>query len=289
MTSFQVLESTSFLRILHLFVAWVHIVTACVVSFASDTDLSVQLFLPSMSIPDRGEGDWLAAPGGSAEKSGIVPIAFTVVCMECIAAVFHFCNAVVWPTFYLSCLRNRFVPLRWVEYSITAPISVTLVAMLGGTTDFYVLQLLAVLQGVTMAFGCLSEEYTGKVAENGKWKTPLPKRIQIHLLNWFPTITVWLMVALQLARYLSVNDLTYDTVPEWIPIIFTTQILYSFSLLILQLTYLLRHPIHYVKLEYMYVILSVIAKVALSCSVLMTTTQLQRDNRGTNSCTIVHH
>jgi hypothetical protein len=91
---------------------------------------------------------------------------------------------------YRKFIENKINPIRWLEYSITAPLMIILVAMLTGIFDLSTLILLFTA-GVSMLLFGANMEYANKNMGNVKWAN----FIYGSIIGIIPWIIIWMHIA----------------------------------------------------------------------------------------------
>jgi hypothetical protein len=91
---------------------------------------------------------------------------------------------------YRQLIENKFNPLRWLEYSITAPLMIVLLAMLSGIFDFSTIILLFAVSVSMLLFGANMEVINRKL-EKVQWSS----FIFGSIFGIVPWIIIWMHIA----------------------------------------------------------------------------------------------
>ena len=156
-----------------------------------------------------------------------VPLTAFVAAFFVMTAIAHFLNATLLRGFYLRELGRCRTPLRWIEYSFTAPLMMTLIAYHMGVRDRAVLFCVGALVASTMPYG-LWVEMISRPQTAHTWTRPLHVRLLPWLLGHVPQTAAWIVVILQLYDGAADSDL----IPWFVYVILWTQLalFYSFGL-----------------------------------------------------------
>lgn len=269
-------------RNLHLAAALLHLSIGVVVFAVGNRDLVVQLFLFPTETLNRVEGDWIVNPQSGGVPAGQLHIIGTIAFFEFVTGTFHLLNALAWPHFYAENLARCRAPTRWVEYAITAPVMLVLLAIFSGIIHLYTLLLLFGLTQVTMFFGYLVERYS--TPRGGAWVEPAFDRMAIHLMGWVPQLYAWSIITAQFIRYASAvgrdaNGAVLNKMPEWVYGLFVGEIFLFMGFAVVQIYVILNPPVKYMVGEISYLVLSFVSKATLSFLIFGGTLNLTVDNR----------
>ena len=130
--------------------------------FHAASGIAVVALSNDFSLPVTGS--FLAGPPGTAlanpEVLFEVPVGYAVASFLFLSAIAHFLIAMpgIFP-WYTANLRANRNYARWIEYSISSSIMVTLIAMLPGIYDIAALGAIFVLNSTMIMFGALMEKY----------------------------------------------------------------------------------------------------------------------------------
>lgn len=174
-----------------------------------------------------------------------------------VSAAAHAGNAVVWRGWYESDLSRGRCTSRWVEYSISAPIMILLVAYGAGVREYTLLGALFALIATTMFFGYLTER--GAVpASEAEWTTPFSHRIVPHALGYVPQTAAWACLLV------NFYDEPYEErPPAYVHAIVWSQLLLFASFGFVQLYQQASPPSSFVRGEVAYQTLSLVCKGTL--------------------------
>jgi len=87
-----------------------------------------------------------------------VQLKWLVVIIMLLAAVVPYLYLMQLQKNYLQGLKNKVLPLRWLDMAVTSALMVEVIALLSGIQDIFVLKLIAGLMVVTCALGYLAEK-----------------------------------------------------------------------------------------------------------------------------------
>lgn len=128
-------------------------------------------------------------------KSGAgFPVTALVVAFFSITAFFHIGNVTFFYSFYLDGIENCTTPTRWVEYTITATLMITIIAYLSGLRDDSSIVAVAGLTATTMLFGALTELLARPAASGDSWQTSLFMRSVPHVTGYVPYFFAWFVI-----------------------------------------------------------------------------------------------
>lgn len=142
-------------------------------------------------------------------------------------SIFSFLAAFTFITaaFHFYYIREHDSSLRFLEYSITATIMATIIAILTGIVDVYTLLGIAGLTSTTMVFGYLEEKTAGTVSLyfNPFW------------LGCIPYIICWIIITWHFTR----ANMKFD-VPDFVIAIYAVEILLFSIFAVVQWYYVVR-------------------------------------------------
>jgi hypothetical protein len=220
------------------------------------------------------------------ELATALPLTWLTAAFFLITCVAHAGNAWLWRDAYEYALSRAKCPFRWVEYSLSAPVMLLLVAYGMGVRDYLLLCAIVVLTATTMPFGFLTER-EARPASASEWATPLRYRLVPHLLGYVPQAGAWVVVLLSLydeengllgtanATALAASngtdplaDLRDRAPPAFVYAILWSQLLFFFSFGFVQLAQQMAPPSRYLAGEVAYQVLSLVCKSVLGGLVL---------------------
>ena len=106
-----------------------------------------------------------------------LPIAWLTLWFFLLTAASHFGAAFVYPTLYVSFLKNKRNPLRWIEYAITASLMWLVLAHAFAFVDVNALVLSTAMIATTMASGWHCECVARPHPHDDAWTLPLATRL----------------------------------------------------------------------------------------------------------------
>ncbi|MGL5823653.1 MAG: heliorhodopsin HeR [Nocardioides sp.] len=217
--------------------------------------IAVVALATSFALPVTGS--YLAGPPGTPALAPVqlfdIPTALAVAGFLALSALAHFVVATWWWDRYLADLGASRNAARWVEYSLSSSLMIVLIAQLTGISD---IAALVALFGVNMSmvlFGWLQEHY--EEPGNGGW---LP-----FGFGCIAGLVPWAAIGIYL---LSLGSATAPSPPGFVYGIFISLFLFFNSFALNQwLQYRARGRwSHYMYGEKVYIVLSLVAKSALS-------------------------
>lgn len=242
-----------------------HASLAAVTLSLGNLDLTVPLyktlldFVPRTEAASGGEGarelrgwDLIPSygPGGELNLTVLVGTFFLL------SALFHLLNATALRSFYLAELARCRTPTRWIEYSLSAPIMILVIAYGLGIRDRGTIVAIAVLVGITMPFGYWTETVARPASET-EWTLPLATRLGPWVLGHVPQTAAWFLIVWQF--YDSVADAT-DRVPWFVPVILWGELVLFFSFGAAALLSQLYAPRYFYRGELLFQVLSLGSK-----------------------------
>ena len=87
-------------------------------------------------------------------------------------------------------------PLRFVEYSVSSTVMIMVIALITGTTDFWIILPLAACNWCIMVFGLFHEQVTRLRALAGE-RVGFAQYMAIHAAGWVPFVVVWAVLTAQ--------------------------------------------------------------------------------------------
>lgn len=155
--------------------------------------------------------------------------------------------------FYMRQIQTRQNIMRWMEYSITAPVMILCIAIIEGQNDFLVLFLLMACTNVLMYLGLLTEinrqNVTGLIS---------------HFLGWILYLATWFCVTFNF--YFSLNEASQkppSRVKPWIVATYWTMVILFGCFGIVQVVDVFGDIKNYARIEFAYTMLSLISKTLL--------------------------
>lgn len=172
-----------------------------------------------------GDRAWKLIP--SYGEAGELYITLLVAAFFALSSVFHLLNATLLRDFYLRELRACRTPTRWIEYSLSAPVMIVVIAYGLGVRNRAELAAIAVLVGVTMPFGYWTETAARPSASGAdEWAQPLCQRLAPWVVGHVPQSAAWYLIVWQF--YDSVADAA-DRAPWFVVVILWGELALFFS------------------------------------------------------------
>jgi hypothetical protein len=179
-----------------------------------------------------------------------------------LSALFHLLNATLLRKYYISELQRCRTPTRWVEYTLSAPIMIVIIAYTLGIRERMLLATIATLIAITMPFGYWVEVISRPVSLQ-KWSRPLQYRLLPWILGNIPQSIAWIVIFFQFYGEIydggGESDLT-DRIPSFVYIIIWGELLlftsFGFACLLSQLN----TPQNFYKGELLFQVLSLVSK-----------------------------
>lgn len=198
---------------------------------------------------DSNDNCAIASDSVDAIKLDAIMLIFS---FSLISSIFHFL-AVMLRDYYISNIEKGQNILRWVEYSISAPIMIIIIALLNGVTSLQTLLLIFFTTSTIMLLGYITELLDSDEYSYFKF---VP-----HLVGWIPYMIVWTVIFITFGTSV-VNSPSKP--PNFVyAIVFTLFFLFT-TFGINQLLYLAKLIKSYETSEIIYISLSFISKFVLS-------------------------
>ena len=211
---------------------------------------------------DGADSDAWVTPSG-AEENGQLPIAWIALGFSALSMTFHLLAAVVpaWREWYLrGVLGDARCPPRWLEYSLSAPLQGLAIGWFTGNRFTHELVAIFALTMTTMFFGHLHESLARPKSDT-EWAEPnAALRLQAHFLGWVP----FLFAVGMIWDTFSTLERDFPNMPDFVRYIVITQLATFTSFGFVQIVVTLRQPRFYYQGEITYMVLSLLAKGALS-------------------------
>ena len=166
---------------------------------------------------------WELVP--SYARSGSLPFTVLTAAFFLLSATFHLLNATLLRGVYLRELARCCTPTRWVEYFLSAPIMMVLIAYMLGVRDRASLLAVAALVAATMPYGYWVEQL-GRPASPEAWTRSLAYRLTPWAVGHVPQLAAWAIVLLQF--YDGTAD-PADVTPAFVHVILWAQLVLFFS------------------------------------------------------------
>lgn len=205
-------------------------------------------------------------------SSGELPFTVLTAIFFLLSAFFHLMNATVLRAFYLRELEECRTPTRWVEYTLSAPVMIVLVAYSLGIRDRATIVAIAALVAVTMPFGYWVETISRPETPE-KWSLPFVSRMLPWLLGHIPQSTAWFLIIWQF--YGESIDLD-DSIPWFVHMILWGEFTLFFSFGVASVVSQWRPPKFFYRGELLFQLLSLISKGLLGILLLSNVLMLSR-------------
>ena len=235
-----------------------HSALAFITLFLGNVDLSVPLYKSVLDFRVGGEDgrEWEIVP--VFEEGGSIPFTVLTSVFFILSAFFHLGNALIWRKYYISQLQKCCTPTRWLEYSLSAPVMIVLIAYSLGVRSRSDIVSIAALIGITMPFGYWVE-VVGRPSSEEAWSSPLSKRLFPWFLGHIPQTVAWALIILQFYSVFSESD----RAPWFVTLILWLELAFFFSFGAASLLSQILPPRSFYKGELLFQFLSLVSKGAL--------------------------
>ena len=202
-------------------------------------------------------------------SAGGLPVTWLTALFCALSALFHALAATRLRGYYEANLRKAYTPLRWIEYSLSAPVMIVVVAYSLGVRARAEILCLAVLMGITMPFGHWMQVIT-RPRTLEQWEDP--RRVYPWLLGMVPFLTAWIVIFLQFYD----NEWDGNRIPWFVYVILWVEF-FLFLAFALVAAYGLRLPPRdFARSEIAYQVLSLVSKGVLSILLVSNVLMLSR-------------
>jgi len=186
-----------------------------------------------------------------------LPLAFTWLTASffAITCAAHLLNATLLQKVYLDQLSQCKPPFRWIEYALSAPIMMVLIAYALGVRDRSLLFAIGTLVATTMSFGWWVE-VSARPTSQDEWCAPLWERLLPWAFGHVPQLAAWIIVILQL--YDGVKCIS--CVPWFVFVILWVELVLFFSFGAATLVSQCQPPKRYYQGELLFQALSLVSK-----------------------------
>lgn len=248
-----------------------HLSLAVVTLTAGNASLGVSVYKTMLDFQRRdevasGAVGWDLFP--EYRDAGEMPFCVLTACFFVLSFAFHAGNAFAWEAFYIDELTACRTPTRWLEYGMSAPLLMLLIAYTLGIRDRAVLFSVAALVATTMPYGYWTE-VTARPSGADAWTAPLRSRLLPWALGHIPQVAAWTLV---LVQYYD-GALEPHERPWWVDFILWGELLLFFSFGTASALSQLAAPRHFYRGELLFQVLSLVSKgtfgVLLLANVLM--------------------
>ena len=201
-----------------------HFVLFIVTVSAGNIDLTVKTYRTALDFVERSNttGWDLIQYYVEANK---MPFTILTALFFLITSIAHLLNCTAFRRIYLKGLSECRTPLRWIEYSLSAPIMILLISYALGVRERSLLAAIFGLVTTTMFFGQWAEE-RARPLNAEQWESPFTSRIFPLLLGHVPQIFAWGVIILQ---FYDAGFDQEDSIPWWVHFILWTELFLFFS------------------------------------------------------------
>lgn len=247
-----------------------HSTLAIVTLTAGKIDLKVQLYKTAIDFQRRNGTGWDLIPRYVPDGS----LYFTILtgAFFVLSALFHLLNATVLKKLYLSELERCRTPTRWIEYTLSAPVMIVLIAYSLGIRERSLIASIATLIGVTMPFGYWVEVIS-RPSSQTRWSLPLQRRLFPWVVGHIPQTAAWAIIILQF--YDGSID-PNDSAPWWVHLILWFEFVLFFSFGAASALSQWSEPRYFYRGELMFQLLSLVSKGLLGILLLANVLMLSR-------------
>jgi hypothetical protein len=254
------------LTLLNMAMCTFHTIFVIVVLSTANMRLSVPLYDTQLEFSAATATQGIRLTPVYVESGGLRVSVLAVAFFAC-SAVAHLGNAILWRSSYLDGLARGQCLSRWVEYFVSASVMMLAIAYTSGIRCYSQLVQIFALTATTMTFGWLNE-VINRPARTGedRWEHPFLIRAQAHLCGYIPQIAAWYCI---LYAFLGASDGGECGPPDFVYFIVLGEAAVFFSFGAPQLLQVLTRPSRYVWGEYLYQVLSLIAKGLLGMTLLL--------------------
>jgi hypothetical protein len=213
------------LTLLNVILTIFHAALATVTLIFGNIDLMVPVYTSELSFVSEN-GEWDIVPVSKKMEVGL-PFTWLTAIFFILSALFHLLNCSFLRNLYLSELEVCRSPLRWVEYSLSAPVMIVLISYTLGIRDATTLFFNAIFVAITMPFGYWTETIA-KPLSSDEWNTTLFFRIYPWIIGHIPQTAAWTSIVV--AFYGTPGIV--ENAPWFVPLILWAELalFYSFGL-----------------------------------------------------------
>ena len=190
---------------------------------AGRVDLTVPVYRTALDFRRRNGTGWDLFP--HYVRDGALPFTVLTALFFFLSSLFHALNATLLRRYYLAELAACRTPTRWIEYSLSAPTMIVLVAYTLGVRDRLQLLSVAALVATTMPFGYWTETIARPSGPDA-WTRSLGARVFPWVLGHVPQLAAWAVIV---AQFYSAGYDAADTVPWFVHLILWGELVLFFS------------------------------------------------------------
>lgn len=243
------------LTLLNLAMFVIHAGFAGVTIAVANTGLAIPLYDTRLEFETEPLGGFRLVPV-YIEMPGKLRLTWVVVFFFVCSALGHIGNGWIWREFYFRFLQNAMCPTRWIEYFFSAPAMMVAIAYIAGTRSYLELVSLAGLAATTITFGWMNEVINRPSDRRDAWEMRVLARSQATLLGYVPLCVAWVGV---LYTFFSSARRTCGPA-HFVYYLVVGEAVLFFSFGLPQLYQVIHPPSEYYVGEYMYQLLSLLAK-----------------------------
>jgi hypothetical protein len=245
-----------------------HAVLAGTTLAVGKVGLAVPVYRTGLDFVEYGSGQaWDLIP--VHVRAGGLPLTVLAALFFLLSSAFHLLNCTLLRRFYLRELARCRTPTRWVEYTLSAPVMMLIIAYSLGVRERNVLLAVAALTASTMPFGYWVER-EGRPASLEEWSRPLRERLLPWLLGHIPQLAAWAIILLQ---FFDSGFDPVDRAPWWVHLILWAELLLFLSFGVASVLSQAGPPRLFYRGELLFQVLSLVSKgllgVVLLANVLM--------------------
>ena len=189
---------------------------------------------------------------------GSFPLTWWVASFFLCSALAHAGNATLWRSYYERNLSLCLAPTRYLEYAVSAPLMIVLIAYTAGTREYLGLVALALLMASVMPFGYLTD-LMARPASEDRWSAPLRIRLFPFALGFLPFLSVYGII---LANFYD-QSASADRAPWFVHLVVWLQLGLFGAFAVVPLFQQLRAPRAYYQGELAFQVLSLASKATL--------------------------
>lgn len=246
-----------------------HSILAAVTLGAGRTDLKVQTYKTVLTFQRRNGTGFDLIP--RHEPDGFLYLTILTATFFVLSALFHLLNATLLRRLYIGELQRCRTPTRWIEYTLSAPIMMLLIAYSLGLRERMLLLAVAALIATTMPFGYWIETRSRPVSLKA-WATPLSHRLLPWWLGHIPQVAAWTIVIVQFYGGIDSDS----PVPWFVYVILWVEFVLFFSFGVASLLSQWSTPDRFYRGELLFQVLSLVSKGLLGILLLSNVLMLSR-------------
>lgn len=247
-----------------------HSILAVTTLAAGKTDLKVDTYRTAIDFRRRNGTGWDLIPRYVA--SGHLYFTLLTALFFVLSASFHLMNATLLRDVYLRNLAQCYTPSRWIEYTLSAPIMLLLIAYTMGVRERFLLLSIVGLTAVTMPFGYWVETVARPLSPS-EWTLPLRRRLTPWVVGHLPQVAAWGIIV---AQYYTARGDATESPPPWVDVILWVELLLFFSFGVASVVAQYAAPKQFYKGEILFQILSFVSKGLLGILLLSNVLMLSR-------------